>query len=179
MSKDRRGNRAGWCTIFVLIAAGGLCAAFCLACERAPDGDAPDDSGAETRSAASSICPVCGMVVAPESPWTATVVHANEAVRRFDGPKDLFKYLLLPDRYPHPEGGGAVDTVTVTAYYDQAVIPARDALFVVGSDVMGPMGAELIPHRTRDEAEEFLADHRGERILTYGEVTPEVLEPLG
>ncbi|MGD2071657.1 MAG: nitrous oxide reductase accessory protein NosL [Gemmatimonadota bacterium] len=167
-----------WITILLLIAAGGLFAAFRVAHQGAPAARTGAAAGEAPRSAASSICPVCGMVVPPDSPWTATVVHEAGDRRLFDGPKDLFKYLLFPDRYPRPERGAGIGEITVTAYYDRATIPARAALFVVGSDVMGPMGAELIPHRTRAEAEEFAADHGGERIFAYDEVTPEILAPL-
>lgn len=168
-------HRVAWLTIIFLIAAGGVLAGFHGARQRTADRVADAEA---TRPSASELCPVCGMVVVPDSPWTATVVHEDGARRLFDGPKDLFKYLLFPDRYPRPETGAAVRAVTVTTYYDRATIPARDALFVIGSDVLGPMGAELIPHRTRAEAEEFLADHRGERILGFEEVTAEVLGPL-
>ena len=175
--------RLAWLTILLVVAAGGLVAAFRLAPGQAPGqargADRRDEGRRPAPTSASSTCAVCGMVVDPDSPWTATVVHEGGARRLFDGPKDLFKYLLGPDRYPRPATGAAIEAVTVTAYYDRATIPARDALFVVGSDVMGPMGAELIPHRTRAEAEGFLADHRGERILAYDEVTAEILGPLG
>ena len=40
------------------------------------------------------------------------------------------------------------------------------------------MGHELIPLETRAEAEEFLADHRGRRILRFGDVTLELLKGL-
>jgi nitrous oxide reductase accessory protein NosL len=49
---------------------------------------------------------------------------------------------------------------------------------VIGSDVLGPMGHELIPLETREDAEEFLRDHRGVRILRRDEVTAELLERL-
>jgi nitrous oxide reductase accessory protein NosL len=40
------------------------------------------------------------------------------------------------------------------------------------------MGHELVPLTTRDEAEEFLRDHQGKRIVRFGEVTPALLEQL-
>ena len=36
---------------------------------------------------------------------------------------------------------------------------------------MGPMGYELVPLGTKADAEDFLKDHKGKRILTYDEVT--------
>ena len=66
----------------------------------------------------------------------------------------------------------------VTSYYDREPIRARDAYFVIGSDVLGPMGAELIPHAGREAAEEFQRDHGGSAILGFDGVTEEVLAGL-
>jgi nitrous oxide reductase accessory protein NosL len=50
-------------------------------------------------------------------------------------------------------------------------IEARQAYYVIGSDVLGPMGHELIPLENQADAEEFLHDHGGTRILRFKEVT--------
>jgi len=123
-------------------------------------------------------CPVCGMFVAPHPEWIAQIVHDDGSAVFFDGPKDLFKYLLAPAH----RVSGAVDrkigAVFVTGYYERQAIDARTASFVVGSDVLGPMGAELVPHASLDEAREFSRDHRGSRIVGYDEVTPELIAGL-
>jgi nitrous oxide reductase accessory protein NosL len=68
--------------------------------------------------------------------------------------------------------------VAVTEYYGVTRIDARQAWYVIGSDVLGPMGHELIPLATREDAEEFLSDHAGKRILRFGDVTHELLGNL-
>jgi nitrous oxide reductase accessory protein NosL len=40
------------------------------------------------------------------------------------------------------------------------------------------MGKELIPFEKKAEAEEFLKDHRGERVLAFGEITPDLIKGL-
>jgi copper chaperone NosL len=45
---------------------------------------------------------------------------------------------------------------------------------VIGSEVTGPMGHELIPLASRADAEEFLRDHQGRRILRFNEVGKEI-----
>ena len=55
---------------------------------------------------------------------------------------------------------------------------ARTAWFVVGSDVLGPMGHELVPFAREAEAREFLRDHRGKQVLRFAEVTPALLKAL-
>ena len=37
------------------------------------------------------------------------------------------------------------------------------------------MGLELVPLATRADAEDFVKDHKGKRILRYEEVTPEII----
>ena len=51
-------------------------------------------------------------------------------------------------------------------------------VYVLGSDVLGPMGHELVPHEDEAEAKEFMADHKGRRIFRFAEVTPELLDAL-
>ena len=43
---------------------------------------------------------------------------------------------------------------------------------------MGPMGHELIPLASRADAEEFLGDHQGRRILRFDEVGRALPEKL-
>lgn len=123
-------------------------------------------------------CPVCGMFVAKYPEWVATVMYRDGHAHHFDGAKDLFKY--LHDRARYAPGHEAEDMVTiaVTDYYNVRRIDARSAFYVVGSDVLGPMGHELVPLETRTEAEEFLSDHAGKRIVAFDEVTPELIASL-
>lgn len=124
------------------------------------------------------VCPVCGMFVAMHPEWLAQVVYEDGSEAFFDGPKDLFVYLLAPERYAADKRGVEVKAVLVTSYYEGAAIPAKQAFYVLGSDVSGPMGAELVPHRTQEDAEEFARDHRGEKIVRFEDVTRELLQDL-
>ncbi len=123
-------------------------------------------------------CPVCGMFVAPYPEWMAQVVFEDSSAAFFDGCKDMFKYLLDRDRFAPGKSHLKIAESFVTSYYEGEVIPARSAHFVVGSDVFGPMGPELVPHRTREEAEEFLRDHKGSKVVFFDEVTREILRTL-
>ena len=58
------------------------------------------------------------------------------------------------------------------------MIEARSAFYVIGSDVLGPMGHELLPFEELEAAEEFLEDHEGKTILRFEEVTPAIIESL-
>nr|WP_330178404.1 nitrous oxide reductase accessory protein NosL [Candidatus Vondammii sp. HM_W22] len=120
-------------------------------------------------------CPVCGMFVAKYPEWIATVLYKDGHAHHFDGAKDLFKYLLDLPKWALGHRAEDMQTIGVTEYYGLTRIPARDAVYVIGSDVLGPMGHELVPLETREDAEEFISDHAGKRILTFQEVTRSLL----
>jgi len=123
-------------------------------------------------------CPVCGMLVARYPAWIATVLHEDGHADHFDGAKDLFRYLFDLQRYAPGRSAGEITAIGVTEYYGLTRIDAHAAWYVIGSGVLGPMGHELVPLETRADAEEFMDDHQGSRILRFDDVTPELLERL-
>ncbi len=123
-------------------------------------------------------CPVCGMFVAKYPEWIATVLYRDGHAHHFDGAKDLFKYLLDMPKWAPGHRAGDIAVIGVTEYYGLKRIDARQAWYVIGSDVLGPMGHELIPLETAEDAEEFLKDHAGKRVLRFKEVNIELLDRL-
>lgn len=123
-------------------------------------------------------CPVCGMFVARYPEWVATVVYKDGHAHHFDGAKDMFKYLLDLPKYAPGHQKEDIALIAVTEYYGLARIDARKALYVIGSDVLGPMGHELVPLASREDAEEFMRDHSGKQILSFEEVGRPVLPKL-
>ena len=122
-------------------------------------------------------CPVCGMYVSLYPAWLAQVVLEDGTVLFFDGSKDLFRYLTARDRFAPEKIDVELAATLVTSYYDVKSIAASEAWFVLGSDVLGPMGAEFVPLRTRTEAQEFVSDHGG-RLVRFQDVTAELLRSL-
>ena len=123
-------------------------------------------------------CPVCGMLVSPHHNWISQVRHGDGSTVFFAGCKDLFKYLLSLDQYGPQKRRGSVAAVFVTNYYDGEIIAARTALFVIGSNALGPIGQELVPHRSYVAAEDFMRDHDGKRILRFDEITESILHKM-
>ncbi|MBL3589462.1 MAG: nitrous oxide reductase accessory protein NosL [gamma proteobacterium endosymbiont of Lamellibrachia anaximandri] len=123
-------------------------------------------------------CPVCGMFVAKYPEWVATVVYKDGHAHHFDGAKDLFKYLLDLPKWAPGHQAENIDSIGVTEYYGLALINAHEAFYVIGSDVLGPMGHELIPLETKEDAEEFLRDHKGLSIIRFNQVVGEMLIKL-
>jgi len=123
-------------------------------------------------------CPVCGMFVYKYPDWTAQIIFSDQSQFYFDGVKDLFKYVFHLDKYHPGKTAADIKTIRVTDYYDVVAIDGRSAHFVVGSDVTGPMGKELIPFASGQAALEFSKDHGGTAILTYEQITPAVIDKL-
>ncbi|MFZ1537206.1 MAG: nitrous oxide reductase accessory protein NosL [Chromatiaceae bacterium] len=119
-------------------------------------------------------CPVCGMFVAKYPHWTATVLYRDGHAHYFDGVKDLFKYLFDLSKWAPGHKPEDMVAIAVTEYYGLGRIPAQDAWFVIGSDVLGPMGHEFIPLASEAEAQEFLRDHGGKRLLRFDAVTSDL-----
>lgn len=123
-------------------------------------------------------CAVCGMYVANFPDWAAVVAFKDGSQAWFDGPKDLFTYLLDLKRYAPKREAADITTIQVKDYYGLKHIDARKAFFVIGSDVMGPMGKELVPFASEASARDFLKDHRGQRTLPFQEVTTSIMAGL-
>ena len=123
-------------------------------------------------------CPVCGMFVAKYKDWAGEIIFNNSEIIYFDGPKDLFRFYLDPGKYGSSKKRGEIAAVYVKDYYSLAFIDGRRAFYVIGSDVLGPMGKELVPFAKREDAEGFLKDHGGKRVLGFGEITSATLKSL-
>jgi copper chaperone NosL len=155
-------KRFGIAILFVLLTAGLLAAE-----EGKPLKPSPKDK-----------CPVCGMFVAKYPDFLAEVIFSDGSYALFDGSKDMFKYILNMKKYNPAKKPGDIARVYVTDYYDLTPIDGLEAFYVIGSDVYGPMGRELIPFKKEPDARGFMKDHKGQALLTFKGVTAEVLKGL-
>lgn len=124
---------------------------------------------------AKDLCPVCGMLVSKYPTWVAVALYRDGHAHYFDGAKDMFKYLHELEKYAPGHRNEDLAGLYVTEFYGLARVDARKAFYVIGSDVLGPMGHELVPLETRADAEEFFKDHKGRGIFTFEQVTPEII----
>jgi nitrous oxide reductase accessory protein NosL len=105
-------------------------------------------------------------------------MYKDGHAHHFDGAKDMFKYLFDLPKYAPGHRREDIALIEVTEFYGLTKTDGRKAFFVIGSDVLGPMGHELVPLASREDAQDFLKDHKGTRILGFDEVTPAVVAPL-
>ena len=120
-------------------------------------------------------CAVCGMTVTPYPNWLAAIVFKDGSKAFFDGPKDMFVYFFDLGRYRAGAGAQDIDDMFVSEYYTTRRMSVREVYFVSGSNVMGPMGGEMVPVAGRENAETFLRDHGGHKLMQFdGEKLAEV-----
>ena len=144
-----------------------LAVCVALAAAQAPPKPGPKD-----------LCPVCGMLVSKYPNWVATIVYKDGHAHHFDGAKDMFKFWHDPAKYAAGHRREDMAAIWVTDFYGLARIDAKKAFYVTGSDVLGPMGHEFLPLANRADAEEFLKDHKGRRILGFDQVLRGMPEQL-
>ncbi len=124
-----------------------------------------------------SRCAVCGMFVAKYRNWLTGIRFADGTEKYFDGVKDMMAFYFSPEKYGGP-GRDQIKDIQVRDYYTMQWIDGRKAYYVIGSDVMGPMGKELIPFTGRKAAESFLKDHKGREILAFDQLTDALIQSM-
>ena len=120
-------------------------------------------------------CPVCGMHVSKYPKWAASV-YIEKKQLFFDGVKDMMKYIIFDGDFVYNRK--YITKISVSNYYTLEVIPAKEAFYVLDSDVFGPMGHELIPFKTYKSAKAFKEEHHGKAIARFNEITDSMVMAL-
>ena len=138
-------------------------------------------------------CPVCGMVIGGKDAQGVTVTYKDGRVVGFggvaaagfkdghvvgfEGARCLFIYNSVPEKYDVNVANIAHQYVT--DFVSKKMIELPKAFLVLGSNVKGPMGYELIPFTSRDEAAKFASENDGKWIVQLHEVTRAAQEETG
>jgi len=120
-------------------------------------------------------CPVCGMIVSKYPKWAA-MMEVGGKKHYFDGVKDMMKYYIFDADFPYDRS--QITHMYVTDFYTLDAIPAKDAYYVIGSKLYGPMGNELIPFASEESAKNFIKDHGGDKIVRFNQITPKMVMAL-
>jgi hypothetical protein len=126
--------------------------------------------GASTACKKDARCKNCGMKIDPQSSWRAELVGDDGSLTAFDTPRCALQSWR--------SGKTPAKSVRVQDYYDRRTAEGSAVRFVVGGDVVGPMGPDLVPVDP-SRAGKFLQDHGAERALRLEEVTLEVIAAVG
>jgi hypothetical protein len=96
-------------------------------------------------------CATCGMKIDSASPWVSYVT-INDKEEPFDTPSCAFSAWR--------KAGAHAGPARFREYYSQQMKPADELRFVRNSDVVGPMGPDLVPV-SAETARRFARDHNG------------------
>jgi len=120
-------------------------------------------------------CPVCGMFTYKYPRWAAQIFYKEGSVEKhwsFDGVKDLMKFYFDPLKWGDYKIAkqSNITKILVTDYYSQKAIDGTKAFYVIRSDIYGPMGHELIPFESIEDAKTFKNDHYGKSIIAFKDI---------
>jgi copper chaperone NosL len=123
-------------------------------------------------------CAVCGMPVSMFPNWISRIQFKDGTSATFDGPKDMFKYYLDMKKYNPQKSQIDIMAIFVKDYYSKELISGFDAFYVIWSDVLGPMGHQLVPFEKEADAKKFMKEHKGKQIVRFKDVTLELIKSL-
>jgi len=113
-------------------------------------------------------CPLCGMYPARYPQFNCQIVFKDGSYEAFDSAIGLLVYLHFPDHTGiklKPVAG-----IYFKDYSKAGWLEAGKAFFVVGSEIMGPMGVEFLPVDSEQAAEELKKEEHGQDITDFKEI---------
>lgn len=122
--------------------------------------------------AADTKCTVCNMMVAKHLDHDCQILQKDNSSIHFCSTKCLVKYNANPGQFVKDPKMAKMTWAKV--YPDGGYEAAIGLYYVVDSKVLGPMGKEAIPFRSKKAAEELVAKQGG-KIVTYQELTPQMV----
>lgn len=118
-------------------------------------------------------CPICGMIVSKYPNWAA-MIKVGDKDFYFDGMKDMMKYIIQNNLKRDD-----IKQMLIKDYYTNLVISnPYDAYFVIGSDVLGPMGNEILAFEKPENASNFKLEHKGIELLKFDQIDEKILKKL-
>ncbi|WP_144821396.1 nitrous oxide reductase accessory protein NosL [Marinobacter piscensis] len=122
-------------------------------------------------------CHVCGMAITRfPGPKGEVITEKEQSVHKFCSTKDMFAWMLQPEN-ANRQHTLYVHDMSQTEWEspdDTALIDAREAFYVAGSERTGAMGPTLATFSDEAAAQEFAKEYGGQ-VLKYSEVSMEHL----
>jgi len=121
---------------------------------------------------AESRCTVCGMYPVRYPEHRCQVITGDAETLHFCSSQCLIGFLAKPKKYLSK--GVKTKSVWVRIPQEQSYEYANGLYYLVGSELMGPMGKEAIPYRSRAMAEAASKKHGGQ-IVKFKTLTPRLI----
>jgi nitrous oxide reductase accessory protein NosL len=123
-------------------------------------------------------CGKCGMYPARYPRWQSQIIFNDDTMTPFDGCKCMFNFIFAMDKFDQKHSKNDIAVAWVKDFNTGKWLNAEDASYVVGSNMMGPMGKELIPFADQAAAMKF-HEGQGGTMMKYEDINPEVMKTLG
>lgn len=118
-------------------------------------------------------CHVCGMAITRfPGPKGEAITAREQQVHKFCSTRDMFSWALQPENAKRDHTLYVHDMAQTDWEHpdDTALIDAREAYFVVGSERTGAMGPTLASFASEESAKGFANEFGGE-VVGFGDVT--------
>jgi nitrous oxide reductase accessory protein NosL len=117
-------------------------------------------------------CPVCAMRVTAHEKFASAIELDSGATYYFCGTGCLLRSWLHPEVFLGVERS-RVKRAVVRDYFTGKQIDAAGAVWIAGSDVVGPMGPAIVPLADEQAAETFKRRHGGRHRFRLAELSDE------
>ena len=118
-------------------------------------------------------CQVCGMYPARFPAHRCQLTTTNGSRYHFCSTQCLTGYLASPGQYA--KNPGKTQSVWVTVFPEGGYEYGLGLYYLVGSSVMGPMGREALPFRSKAEAAKRAAENGG-KVVRFNALTPSLVK---
>ncbi|MBT3226024.1 MAG: hypothetical protein HN580_11060 [Deltaproteobacteria bacterium] len=113
-------------------------------------------------------CPLCGMIPAKYPLFNCQIVFEDESYEAFDSAAGLLIYLYFPDKTGFPVK--KVSQIFFKDYLSEKWIDSNTTWFIVGSEILGPMGIEFLAVSSEKSALELKKQEKGAAIVSFQKV---------
>ena len=117
-------------------------------------------------------CPVCAMKVAKHPKFACAIQLREGTTFYFCGPGCMIKSWRHPETFLRVKPDTLLRPV-VRDYFSGMPLDARQATWVAGSDVIGPMGPAPVALKVQTQVEVFQKRHGGKHIFRLDDLTDE------
>ncbi|MFO7994039.1 MAG: nitrous oxide reductase accessory protein NosL [Marinobacter sp.] len=160
------------CTVsFKVFSAAALLAVFLAGCSESQE--QVTEKPAPVHIESGDECHVCGMAITRfPGPKGEAITAREQQVNKFCSTRDMFTWALQPENAKRDHTLYVHDMAQTDWEHpdDTALIDAREAFFVVGSERTGAMGPTLASFASENSALEFANEFGGE-VVKFQDVT--------
>ncbi len=125
--------------------------------------------GGEMQVSEEDRCPVCAMAVSEHPRFSSAIALRGGETFYFCGTGCMIRSWLHPEVYLGRQRD-QLERSVVREYFQGKQIDGAKAIFVAGSDVIGPMGPALVPLETEADVRTFKQRHGGKTAFRLAEM---------